>query len=484
MTRFTRTSPSLSLIAIAVTFALSAVGYVAVIWAGELHGYGPSKTVAARDLALFIPIVAAFFWLTRRQRYRGEMLLLTASVFLFAFGSLMQYRLFSDPEYGARGAQRAKAREAKAQAIRLRNIQTGYDDDKKKFLFGDPKAIPEKPAGMDLPVYEKSVGDILTSVNTYIPIAAFLALGAGFLIFRDDKNLLWLQRHAMIVGLGMLLPFAAIVLLFSQEGKFLGQTTPWEGAKIVFLVSFAGALAGAYPHLRRTRWGLPQMRYLLPSALIAVMPVVPFFALSDFGQMMVFFGVYLMLYIIAVRKPAQLAYAVLLVVVIFGVFYTASSAKTGFGIPGRVYFRFYMWRHTWEPPPTDTWWWKRDFERYLRAKDLTADPNDPAELKQLNSEAWADKVLQQSQGLFGIHDGGVKGSGLGLGYPETVPISDSDFIYSALSEETGLLGALTILIALAILVVLGTAASIAASDMFTKLLLSSDFKPSSIWEAC
>jgi cell division protein FtsW (lipid II flippase) len=470
MTRFTRTSPSLSLIAIAVTFALSAVGYVAVIWAGELHGYGPSKTVAARDLALFIPILVAFFWLTRRQRYRGEMLLLTASVFLFAFGSLMQYRLFSDPEYGGRGAQRAKAREAKAQAIRLRNIQTGYDDDKKKFLFGDAKAIPEKPAGMDLPVYEKTVGDILTSVNTYIPIAAFLALGAGFLIFRNDKNLLWLQRHAMIVGLGMLLPFAAIVLLFSQEGKFLGQTTPWEGAKIVFLVSFAGALAGAYPHLRRTRWGLPQMRYLLPSALIAVMPVVPFFALSDFGQMMVFFGVYLMLYIIAVRKPAQLAYAVLLVVAIFGIFYTASSAKTGFGIPGRVYFRFYMWRHTWEPPPTDTWWWKRDFERYLRAKDLTADPNDPAELKQLNSEAWADKVLQQSQGLFGIHDGGVKGSGLGLGYPETIPISDSDFIYSALSEEAGLLGALSILIALGILIVLGTATSIAASDMFTKLL--------------
>ena len=128
------------------------------------------------------------------------------------------------------------------------------------------------------------------------------------------------------------------------------------------------------------------------------MPVVPFFALSDFGQMMVFFGVYLMLYVVAVRKPAQLAYGVLVVVAIFGVFYIASSAKTGFGVPGRVYFRFYMWRHTWEPPPTDTWWWKRDFERYLRAKDLTADPNDPAELKQLNSEAWADKVLQQSQG--------------------------------------------------------------------------------------
>src|SRR5215471_18437989 len=117
-----RSSPSLHLVVILVICGLSVAGYVAIIWAGQMHGYDPSKIVAARDIALFLPVIALFFWLTRRQRYRGEMILLTVAVFLFAIGSLMQYRLFSDPEYGSRGAARTKARQSKDQAIRLGNI--------------------------------------------------------------------------------------------------------------------------------------------------------------------------------------------------------------------------------------------------------------------------------------------------------------------------------------------------------------------------
>jgi cell division protein FtsW (lipid II flippase) len=468
--RFARTSPSLHLLALAVIFVLALLGYVALIWSGDLRGFAPSKVVAARDLAFFIPIMGVFFWLTRRQRYRGEMMLLTAAVFLFAFGLLVQYRLFSDPEYGARGGERAEARKAKAQATRLLNIRTGYDDEKKKFMFGDTSAVPDEPTAQATSSYEYTLGDILASVNTYIPLAALLAMVAGFALFKSDNMLLWLQRHALIIGVATLIPFAIIVLLFSQEGKFLGQTTPWEGVKILFLLSFAGMLADTYPHLRRTRWGLPPARYLLPFVVIAAMPVVPFFALSDFGQMLVFFGVYLMLYIVAVRKKAQLVYAFLLVTIIFGLFFAASSAKTGFGVPSRVYFRFYQWVHTWEPPPPDTWWWKNDYERFLKAKNLTPDPNDEQEIRQSNIDAWSDKVLQQSQGLFGIHEGGLAGEGLGLGFPETVPISDSDFIYAALGEETGLLGATAVLLALAVFIFAGTAISIGATDMFTKLL--------------
>jgi len=410
-----------------------------------------------------------FFWLTRKQRFRGEMLLLTAAIFLFTFGLLMQFRLFSDPEYGARGGARSKAREQKAQTVRLLNIETAYDDQKKTFMFGSPSAVPNKPGTGRPPVYEYSLKDILTSVNTYIPIIALLAMALGFRLFRSDKFLLWFQRHALILGLATLVPFA-IVVLISQEGKFLGQTTPWEGVKVLFLLSYAGMLADSYRHLRRTRWGLPPARYFLPFLIIAAMPVLPFFALSDFGQMLVFFGVYVMLYIVAVRKKAQFAYAIVLVAVLFGAFFGASKATTGFGIPGRVYFRFYQWIHTWEAPPPDTWWWKRDLDRYLEAKNLTLDPNDPLEAKQRNNEAWADKVLQQSQGLFGINEGGATGEGLGLGFPETIPISDSDFIYAALAEETGLAGGLAILIALSAFVFAGTAISIAASDMFTKLV--------------
>jgi cell division protein FtsW (lipid II flippase) len=467
--RFTRTRPSLHLLMFVLILGAALVGYVAVIWSGEIRGYEPSKIVAARDLALFVPVLAAFFWLIRTQRYRGEMLILTAAIFLFAVGQLMQFRLFSDPEYGGRGAARAKAREAKAQTVRLLNVETGYDDQKKTFMFGSPSAVPKTPATERLPVYEYSMKDILTSVNTYIPIAGLLAMGLCFRFFRSDKFLLWLQRHTLILGLVTLVPFGVVVLI-SQEGKFLGQTTPWEGVKVLFLLSFAGTLADSYRHLRRTRWGLPPARYFLPFAVIAAMPVLPFFALSDFGQMLVFFGVYVMIYVIAVRSKTQLVYAVTIVAVLFGIFYGASRVTTGFGLPSRVYFRFYQWRHTWEPPPADTWWWKRDLQRYLQAKNLTLDASNPQELRQRNEEAWADKVLQQSQGLFGVSDGGVIGQGLGLGFPETVPISDSDFIYAALAEETGLAGALAILLAVGVLVVAGSAISIGAPDMFTKLL--------------
>jgi cell division protein FtsW (lipid II flippase) len=467
--RLNRTSPSLHFIAIVTIFALSVAGHIAIIWSGELKGYSPSKVVAARNLALFLPVLATFFWLTRRQRFRGEMIALTAAVFLFATGSLVQYRLFSDPEYGARGAERARARDAKAQTIRLRNIKSGYDDKKITFMFGDPKAVPDKPS-IQVRVAEYSVLDILKSTNTYIPIIALLALVAGYLIFKNDQALLWLQSHSLIIGLATLMPFFVAVLIFSEEGKFLGQTTPWEGVKILFLLSFAGMLADTYTHLRRTRWGLPTARYFLPFLVIAAMPVVPFFALSDFGQMLVFFGVYVMLYVVAVRKRAQLVYAILLVVMVFGVFYATSTASTGFGLPSRVHFRFYQWLNTWEPPPPDTWWWKRDYERYVKSINMVPDPDDSQEIRQRNVEAWSDKVLQQSQGLFGINEGGVMGEGLGLGFPEIVPISDSDFIYAAIGEELGLAGGAVVLVAVAVFVFAGTAISLGARDMFTKLL--------------
>jgi cell division protein FtsW (lipid II flippase) len=467
--RLARTRPSLHLLLMGVIFGMALLGYVAVIRSGQLRGYDPSTIVAARDLALFVPVIVAFFWLMRKQRYRGEMLLLTAAVFLFAIGLLMQFRLFSDPEYGARGGGRAKAREAKAQTVRLLNVETGYDDAKKSFMFGSASAVPKTTSAASVPIPEYSMKGILTSVNTYIPIAALLVMAICFRLFKSDNTLLWFQRHALLIGVATLIPFSVVVLI-SREGKFLGQTTPWEGVKIFFLLGFAGMLADTYHHLRRTRWGLPPARYFLSFAFIAAMPVLPFFALSDFGQMLVFFGVYVMLYVVAVRRTTQLVYAVVLVAIVFGIFFGASRTTSGFGIPGRVYFRFYQWVHTWEAPPPDTWWWKRDLERYLQAKNLTLDPNNPAEARQRNNEAWADKVLQESQGLFGINEGGTFGRGLGLGFPETVPISDSDFIYAAVAEETGLAGGLAILLALSVFVFAGTAISIGASDMFTKLL--------------
>src|SRR5262245_4341409 len=106
-----RTKPFFNLLALAVIVTLAVVGYVAVIWSAEFRGYSPSRSVALRDLALFVPIIGAFIWLVRKQHFRGELMAFTAVTLLFAVGLLTQYRLFTDPEYGARGAERTKARE-------------------------------------------------------------------------------------------------------------------------------------------------------------------------------------------------------------------------------------------------------------------------------------------------------------------------------------------------------------------------------------
>lgn len=46
---------------------------------------------------------------------------------------------------------------------------------------------------------------------------------------------------------------------------------------------------------------------------------------------------------------------------------------------------------------------------------------------------------QLVQGFYGMAEGGVIGKGLGLGYPNKVPFAESDFIFSAISEEMGIL---------------------------------------------
>src|SRR5262249_13241772 len=159
---------------------------------GDLRGYEASKLVAARYLFLLIPFFFIFFWLTRKQRFRGEMMILTAAVFLFAIGALMQFRLFADPEYGARGKTKSLERREKAQAIRLYNIKTAYDDEKKAFMFGKADAVPKEPANQT-EEKPRSLFSILFSTETFNPLIGMLALVIGFLIFKDDGWLLWLQ---------------------------------------------------------------------------------------------------------------------------------------------------------------------------------------------------------------------------------------------------------------------------------------------------
>src|SRR5687768_7206704 len=118
---------------------LEVVGYWAVHRAALLRGYETSIIGAVRDLLMFVPIVVLLIALSRVLRYRGSWILFTSAILLFGIGMLIQYRLYSDPEYNARN--KAVARQQKMEALRTRYIIENYDANKKQLM-----GLPPTPA--------------------------------------------------------------------------------------------------------------------------------------------------------------------------------------------------------------------------------------------------------------------------------------------------------------------------------------------------
>lgn len=474
-----RNRPSSHLFLLFLLFTLNAIAYWAIYRAGVTRGFTPSLLLAARDLFLLLPILFVLLWLVRRHKFKGNFTLYTLGIVLFSVGLVAQYRLFTDPEYSARS--KSAARIEKTDTLRQRYVNEHYDAEKKKALFGN--ANFQIPVQADTQQEERywTVGRILTSSSTYIPIIALVGFALAFSLLKRDDVLLWLQQHSFLIGIVTTIPFLLIAVIGSSGGKFLGNTTPWEPVKITFLMSYAGILADHYRNLSRTYWGIPSLRFLLPFLAVAAMPLIPFFALSDFGQMLVFFGAYVTLYIVAVRRLPQVTVAIfmivgLLTVSIFaaGIYNTVvniftDQAQVGavervknvvsLGVPRRIHQRFHLWLNAETPPnPEEDWWWEKEADR-LKERGLS------------NDEAWYNSyAFQPTQALFGVSDGQVLGAGLGRGFPEIVPIADSDFIYAALAEETGLVGGLIVILSIILLMIAGMRTAIDARDMFTKLI--------------
>jgi cell division protein FtsW (lipid II flippase) len=88
-------------------------------------------------------------------------------------------------------------------------------------------------------------------------------------------------------------------------------------------------------------------------------------------------------------------------------------------------------------------------------------------------DPWQDqygKGWQIVQSLYGIGDGGVTGRGLGRGTPNTIPYAESDFIFAAIGEELGLIGATTVLMAFLLFVGGGLRIALRTDRTFEKLL--------------
>ncbi|HEY0544678.1 MAG TPA: FtsW/RodA/SpoVE family cell cycle protein [Pyrinomonadaceae bacterium] len=473
------------LFALLLIIGFEIVGYYAIHRAALIRGYETSWVSATRDLLLYVPIVFLVFLLTRATRFAGNWTLYTTAILLFSVGMLVQYRLYSDPEYNAKN--KSEAREQKADTQRLRFINENYSAEKKR-MMGLP-ATPPTPTDIEKePVIpaKYSIGNALASGQTWIPLFSFFAFAVAYLFCLRDDFLLFIQRHGFIIVLVTLVPLSLAVIT-SSAGKAIGNMTPWEPSKIPFLLGFAGILTARYKDLARTYWGIPSARDVVPLVAMALMPFIPFFALKDFGQMLVFSGAYATLYLVAVRRWPQLFLFVGSVLLVVGILVVGAlpqdvqekvpllptlARPVQAALPARIQQRFHLWLDGFDPPSPNVPWWKKDYDEAL-AKDpkMQELANESAAMQNtVNVDVWFDRVaFQPAQAIFGVAAGKTTGRGLGLGYAEVIPVADSDYIYAAIGEEMGLAGGAIVILALIIFVSAGVRTSLDARDMFTKL---------------
>ncbi len=515
-----------------IIVGLTALGDYSIHYSALIRGYETSSIAAYRDLLLFVPLMLMMIFIARFTRFKGNWTIFTTALLLFSLGMVGQYRLFSDPEYISVG-DKAQAREQKIETLQLRYIKENYSPEKKR-IMGLP---PTNPTPADLATETPRPSDenlfkILVSGRTLIPLFAFLCFFGAYLLCRRDFVLDLLQKNGFIVLLITVIPFVAAAVM-SRSGKFLGNITPWELAKVPFLIGFAAILTVLYRNLSQTYWGFPRVKDLVQLIFAALVPFVPFILLKDFGQMLVFSAAFIVLYVIAVKRlPQRVVFVGSVVFVVATLMVSALPTQVQEKIPilptiakpinsilpPRIHQRFHLWFDALNPPDVETDWWRNDLvtfyadeyreeliavnaelktvyeELATKKRHADCDPmpapetpmgklcktaddqlkilaeTDEDRMRGLNEEAWfADDAMQASRATFGISSGGKTGRGLGLGYPELIPVADSDYIYSALGEELGLSGGLLITLALIIFVIAGTRTALDARDMFTKL---------------
>src|SRR5918912_4302411 len=133
------------LLTLLLIIGFEVVGYYGIHRAALIRGYETSWISAARDLFMYVPVIFLVCWLTRAMKFAGNWTLYTIAILLFSIGMLMQYRLYSDPEYNAKN--KSEARAEKTDTLRMRYINENYDAAKKKIM--GLEATPATPVDLD-----------------------------------------------------------------------------------------------------------------------------------------------------------------------------------------------------------------------------------------------------------------------------------------------------------------------------------------------
>jgi cell division protein FtsW (lipid II flippase) len=275
-------------------------------------------------------------------------------------------------------------------------------------------------------------------VGVVVFAVALLGLRRDYRLLENYKYLFGLGSIALLFmpllpGIGLSVNGAR---LWVHVGSLRFQ--PGELGKIALIVFLAAYLREKREVLAQGRlkdWG--------PLLVIWGAAMLVLFATDDLGSALLFYGIFLgMLY----AATARLAF----VAAGLGLF-LAGSAAVYRGTP-HVRERVLNWLHPW-----------------TTTKILC--PQNGAMTYRQNCQSY-----QEVQSFYSIGHGGFGGTGLGNGTFTTasghqiIPYLNTDFIYSALAQELGLIGAAGLLLVYMVFTLRGFRISLFAGDGFSKLL--------------
>lgn len=268
-------------------------------------------------------------------------------------------------------------------------------------------------------------------------IALVLAI-ATLVAFRNYRVLQRFRYLAMLLGLLLvvapMLPGIGRTVngahLWIGLGGFVMQ--PGEFGKIALAVFFAGYLVTARDSLsivgRKLLWmRFPRARDLGPILVVWVLAMLVLVLQRDLGTSLLYFGLFLVMIYVA---TARLSWVLIGLALFAGGAFAAASAL------GYVQGRFDAWLNAFDP-------------------------------RNYNAVGGSYQLVQ---GLFGLANGGLAGTGFGLGRPQIVPVAESDYIIASLGEELGLIGVFAILSLLLLLVSRGFHIGFTGQDDFGRML--------------
>jgi cell division protein FtsW (lipid II flippase) len=267
-----------------------------------------------------------------------------------------------------------------------------------------------------------------------VGLVAMLAVAIGL---RDD-GFLRHYKYTWAIGGAALLIFTFLFGVEENGARLwiaLGPVRfqPGEAIKIVLVVFIAGYLAekralltGA--NIRLGRISIPPLPYLLPMVAIFVMVMLIVVVMRDLGTALLFLGIFLTMLFVATGRRSY---------VLLGILLFIAGSFVAYELFAHVRTRVDNWIN----PFADV----------------------------------SGAGFQTVQALYAFGRGGLFGEGLGQGLPTIggnlpIPALETDFIFAAIGEELGLVGAFALLALAMALVFRGLRVAMLARDDFSAML--------------